>query len=325
MTKHIAYPKTPQFRDIVKQVCDNAKYHNEAEPTLTFTGSVKLHGTNHAVCFDAEGTMYTQSRSNLTSFASDNAGSAAWTLANEANLRYAYERVLGAHTFLVNETVQIFGEFCGGNIQQGVGVNNIAKTFIVFAIRISEDSDSQKFLTPAEVKHACGEFVQCIYNFPTHTINIDFARPDLVCETIAVLTELVEKDCPVARELLGSNFDKELIGEGIVWSTVYKGNTLRFKVKGEKHSSTKTRRLVQVDVDKVNNIQEFVANVLTNSRLNQGLENVTARESKYTGDFIKWIVKDVLKEEMDTLVENGFTSKDIGGPLAKAARNWFLT
>ena len=77
MTKHIAYPKTPQFRDIVKQVCDTAKYHNEAEPTLTFTGSVKLHGTNHAVCFDAEGTMYTQSRSNLTSFASDNAGSAA--------------------------------------------------------------------------------------------------------------------------------------------------------------------------------------------------------------------------------------------------------
>lgn len=325
MTKHIAFPSIPQFRNVIKEVRETAKYHREVEPTLTFTGSVKLHGTNHAVCMSPEGTIYTQSRERLTSIDNDNAGSAAWTLAHEAELRHVFEQVINTNTVLVNETIQIFGEFCGGSIQKGVGLNNIDKTFVVFAIRISEDSDSQKFLSPEEVQNACGTYVLCIYNFPMYKVDIDFLRPELSQETIVELTKAVEKDCPVARELLGNDFAKELIGEGIVWSTVYKGNTLRFKVKGEKHSSSKVKTLALVDVEKMSSIHEFVSAVLTESRLAQGLEHVTERDPKYTGDFIRWVMQDVLKEEMDTILENGFTNKDITGHISKAARNWFLT
>ena len=45
---------------------------------------------------------------------------------------------------------------------------------------------------------------------------------------------------------------------------------------------------------------------------------------KEIGNFLKWIVGDVIKEESDTLKDNGLEPKDVNGAISNIARNWFL-
>lgn len=326
MTKHISFPSIEQFRSVIKHITDNCKHHQVVLPILTFTGTVKLHGTNHGVCRNLnDGTIYTQSRERITAIGDDNAGSAAWTLQNIDKFQMLFNRIdMLNGTFNTEETTQIFGEWCGGSIQKGVGLNKVDRQFIVFAIRVSIDSESQVFFTPSQIVEVCKDIMPCSYDFPSWHLDIDFNKPELAQAKLIELTEAVEKDCPVARQMLGADFKDELIGEGIVWTAVFKGNTVRFKVKGEKHSSSKVKVLAAVDVEKMASIREFVAAVVTESRLTQGLEHITAREPKYTGEFLKWVMSDIFKEESDTMVANGFTSKEVSGSLSTAIRQWFL-
>ena len=75
-------------------------------------------------------------------------------------------------------------------------------------------------------------------------------------------------------------------------------------------------------------IQEFVDNVVTENRLEQGLgymnEMGISVDSKNTGEFLRWVVTDVLKEETDTIVANQFDMKKIKGAVVNKARVWFL-
>lgn len=322
--KHISFPSIGQFRDVIKRIKDTCKYHNLALPTLNFIGTVKLHGTNHAVCMSPSGEIYTQSRERITTFESDNAGSHAWTMANIESFKHVFNYVLRNYNVGEDETIQIFGEWCGGNIQKGVGLNKLPKNFVVFAIRISKDSDSQDFLPEEDVAEICAQGLNCILYFPYFKMQIDFSCPERSQAELIDITNKVEADCPVARSSLGDTFEGELVGEGVVWTTTFMGETLRFKAKGEKHSISKVKVLVPVDIEKVESIREFVSNVVTEARLNQGLEHVDSRESKHTGAFIKWVIADIFKEEMDTVVGNGFTSKEVTGPLSTAIRQWFL-
>lgn len=325
---HISFPSIDQFRNVIKYVTDNAKYHNEPRPVLTFTGTVKLHGTNHAVCMAPNGEIYTQSRERITAPGDDNAGSSLWTFEHLDTFKKLFSEIILTRSnddlVEIEDTIQIFGEWCGGNIQKGVGINYLPKMFVVFGIRISKDSDSQKFLTDAEVVRVCTGLLMTVHEFQSWKIDIDFNFPERVQAQLTALTEAVEKDCPVARQLLGKYYEKELVGEGIVWTTIYKGNTIRFKVKGEKHSASKVKTLAAVDIEKLESIREFVASVVTEARLTQGLEHVEAREAKYTGPFLKWVMSDIFKEESDTMIGNGFTSKEVSGPMSTAIRQWFL-
>lgn len=324
MTQHIKFPSIEQFRNVIRTVRDNSKYHGVANPTLEFVGTVKLHGTNHAVCHNWVGEIYTQSRERITTPENDNAGSSAWTHANLDIMQRVFTRLRDRVDVKDTETIQIFGEWCGGSVQAGVGLNHLPKQFIVFSIRVSETSESQEFLEEWLVRSVCRGLLPTVYDFPTWTVHIDFDRPELIQETLAKITEQVEQDCPVARQQLGPDFAGELVGEGVVWTTVFRGNTLRFKVKGEKHSSSRVKTLVPVDVERMNSIAEFVDSVVTPSRLRQGLEHVPEREAQHTGAFIKWVVGDVLKEESDTLEASGFTTKEVTSRIAAAARTWFL-
>jgi len=65
MKKHISYPKIVQFRNVVSNINREITYTGLDEegkaiydpsiekPTLTFKGTVKLHGTNASVCFNS--------------------------------------------------------------------------------------------------------------------------------------------------------------------------------------------------------------------------------------------------------------------------------
>jgi hypothetical protein len=121
------------------------------------------------------------------------------------------------------------------------------------------------------------------------------------------------------------------IGEGMVWQCVTPGwesSRYWFKVKGEKHSVTKVRTLAAPDVEKMASARAFVDAVVTDARCEQGLAHL--RElgldvvPESTGPFLQWVGSDVMKEEADTLEASGLTRKDVGGLVAKAAREWFF-
>jgi hypothetical protein len=147
--------------------------------------------------------------------------------------------------------------------------------------------------------------------------------PQLVQNQLSELTLAVEEQCPVAKA-----FGFEGIGEGIVWTAECSGIVQRFKVKGEKHSSSKVKTLAAVDTEKLNSITEFVEYVVTDSRFNQALENVFPNnepiDTKKLGDVIRWVVNDIIKEETDTLASNGLEPKDVNKYISTVVRTKFF-
>lgn len=345
MQKFIKFPSIGQFRDAIKQVQSACAYHNVALPTVEFRGTVKLHGTNAAVVIAKDGTWHCQSRERIITPESDNAGFAAWCYGHKAYWDQLAQRLSGAID-KDDETMQIYGEWCGGNIQKGVGLSHLPKMFVIFAVRFSEDAESNEWGIVQgwdEIFDITPDKPDNIYfsnQFPEYKVTIDFNSPTLVQNKLVEITEAIEKDCPVARHFLPDSTD-ELIGEGAVWEVDFNGdfelpdvlnNTfsgLRFKVKGEKHSASKVKTIAPVDVDKVKSIDAFVEYACTENRLKQGLDKLTEMglelSTKSTGDYIKWVMQDILKEELDTMVASGIEPRDVNGQVARKAREFFMS
>ena len=343
MKKMIKFPSIEQFRTVVSNVNRHFNFvgldeNGEAiydptlpKPVITFKGTVKLHGTNASVSFNAPSGMWAQSRENIITPEKDNAGFAFFAHSNEtALMRFFHDVAANNNIDMHKNTITIYGEWAGGNIQKGVGICNLPKSFFIFGVKITPHTENEEELkaNPAywvDYSYLKNNEVK-IYNindYPTYSIDIDFNMPQLVQNQLSELTIAVEEECPVAKA-----FGFSGIGEGIVWSAEFKGNVHRFKVKGEKHSSSKVKTLAAVDVEKLNSIKDFVDYAVSESRFNQALENVFPNNEpidvKKMGDVIRWVVNDVIKEEMDTLVENQLEPKEINKYVSSKVREMFF-
>lgn len=312
------FPSIDQFRNIIRDVCINWDYkgknengepvysHTEPYPVIEFTGTVKLHGTNAAIVRYADGRTEYQSRERVLSLEDDNAGFMLSMLNKDIDPLFS--------GIVFTDYVAVYGEWCGKSIQKGVGVSELDKMFVIFAVKAD---DVWLDVTPSIIH----ERIFHVKQFPHWTMEIDFNNPALSQNRLVDLTNMVEEECPVAK-----HFDVIGVGEGIVWST--QDRRFCFKVKGEKHSVTKVKTLAEVDVEMVNGVNEFVEYAVTDARLQQGLDVLKQRglvvDQRATGDFLKWIVGDVMKEETDTLVENGLDVKMVNKAISQKARIWFL-
>ena len=335
------FPSIEQFRTVIRQVNHKARYRGDDEdgnaiydetegilPTLSFRGSVKLHGTNAAIVytwnpltFDYE--FHAQSRKNVITPVKDNAGFAAF--AHTSNTEQLLAKIMKAAGNLgyTPEVVRVYGEWCGGNIQKGVSINGLDKMFVIFAIKIDNTWLTDEQLVTVKNEE---EKIYNILDYPTYTVEIDFNQPHESVNKMVELTEMIEKECPV-----GKAFGNVGIGEGLVWVCTEKGWTESrywFKTKGEKHQSSKTKTLVPVDTEKINNINALVDTFVTESRLNQGLEQLRMENlelsRKNVGTFLKWVYNDIVKEELDTIMDNGFEPKELSGTISNKARTWFF-
>lgn len=339
----IKFPSIDQFRTVVSNI--NRQYNfvgldenGEAiydpslpKPTLKFKGTVKLHGTNAGVSFNGESGMWAQSRENIITPEHDNAGFAFFAHSHETEFLKLFNEISTKENIDVNKnTISIYGEWAGKGIQRGVGISNIEKSFFIFGVKITPHTETEEELKSNPAYWVDSSYLRNtdvrIYNiedFQTYEIEIDFNMPQLVQNKLSDLTIAVEGECPVAKE-----FGEIGIGEGIVWSIEFNGVVHRFKVKGEKHSSSKVKTLAAVDVEKLNSINEFVEYVVTESRFNQGLENTFPNNEpidiKKMGDLIRWVVNDVIKEESDTLVKNGLEPKDVNKYVSAKVREMFF-
>lgn len=336
--KHISYPKIQQFRNIISNINREITFigldeNGEAvydpsilKPTLTFKGTVKLHGTNAGVCYNEKDGFWVQSRQNIITPEHDNAGFAFFAENNKSIFLEMFKSIKDYYTLdNLNNTISIYGEWAGKGIQKGVGISEIDKSFFIFGVKISNlnDENFKAYWIPSTGLSSPVAKIYNVEDFKTFSIDVDFNMPQISQNKFAEITEEVERECPIAKALGVDNG----IGEGVVWKVEYKGSNHMFKVKGDKHSVTKVKKLANVDVEKLNSIQEFVTYSMTENRFNQGLENIFPDNNidiKKLGDLIRWVINDIISEEMDTMFKNKLQPSDVNKYISQAVKEMFF-
>lgn len=352
MKRFINFGSIEQFKQIVKHVQHTARYvgldadgkvqynNNAKMPVLKATGNEKIHGTNGAVCYSHADGMWVQSRKNIITPEKDNAGCAFFVDQTENEWMRIIDTLINEYGIDCHKSiVSVYFEFCGGNIQKNSCVTGLDKMAIIFKhfkvspidpVQSENDQDGQD--EPAIWLDTVGvssheHRIYNVHDFPYVELEVDFDRPDLAQNKMVELTEKVESNSGIAHY-----FNKPSnIGEGYVWTIeLENGNILRFKTKGEKHSASNVKTLKPVDSAKEQVKIDFANYATPAWRLEQAWQTVfgIANEKrepdiKATGDFLRAVMADVMKEELDTMSEKGLEPKEVNSYIAKVAKQWF--
>lgn len=296
------YPKIPQLRTTLKEIREY--YEGQELPTIIWKGTVKLHGTNGGVVFRKNGGITYQSRNRELSLLSDNLD--FYKQMSQKNLLPLIEGIE------YEDNITIFGEWCGEGIQSGVGVSSLPKMFVIFDAYVDDKRIDFAHDLPEQG-------VYNILNFPTYEVSMNVFSPTDAINRIVALTEEVERCCPVAK-----HFGVEGIGEGIV----FRWNRWMFKSKGEKHSNSKVKTMKEVNPEAIAEAQEFASKTVTPQRIEQGVQYLKEMDIPFTiqstGAFLSWIVKDILAEEEDTVLQNNLDVKKVKSAITLIARQEYL-
>ena len=287
-------------------------------PTVQYRAKVKLHGRNAAVQITNDG-VFPQSRSQLLTPENDLKGFAKWVLASED----CWESV---------EPVTVFGEWCGPGVQKKVALRDIdRKVFAVFAIQYGRDVGARVVYDPEAIRAALPHHPD-VFVLPWYGDVLTLPFGGDMEAVIAKLNEWVldiEAEDPWVKETFGVSGR----GEGLVFYPVGDNvltdpedlERFMFKAKGAKHQTNKTRKPVQVDPEVVKGAEEFVAMMVTEPRLEQGVDEATGGEFnvRKMGDFIRWVTEDVQKESVAELEASGLEWRQVVKAVQGAAREWY--
>jgi len=347
MKRFIDYGSIKQFRNVIRSVNHSARftglddegkpiYDNDIKlPTLTVTGTEKIHGTNMGVSFSHPDGFWVQSRKNIITSEKDNAGCAFNAYSKDDEwLEIIFALALKYDINLHQNIITVYAEWCGGNIQKNSAVSGLDKRAIVFEYfkvsPVNPDKDIPSKWLKTDVidwKPYNKSNIFNITDFPTWKYTIDFEQPLLSQNQMIHDVGVLEGNSLVGQKMgIDGN-----VGEGIVFTFEYKDVIYRFKAKGEKHSASKVKTLKPVDEAFEQKKIDFVNRVCTPARLEQawqetfGIENEKMLpDVKKTGDFLRAVHKDVIKEESDIMVEQGLEPKMVNGMISKVARKWFM-
>lgn len=349
MKRLIKMPSIEQFRNIVSTILRSFNFvgmgedgepiydHTMVKPVITFTGTVKLHGTNASVCLNKERGFWVQSKGNIITPQNDNAGFAFFAETKKESFVDIMEDIaLRYDISLETNTITLYGEWCGKGVQKKVAISEIDKAFFLFGVKVTphpvesegegEDKSDVSYWLDSTGYRDKDNRIFNIDDYGTYTVEVDFNRPDIAQNKFVELTIAVEDECPV-----GKAFGISGIGEGIVWNGTFKGSNVRFKTKGEKHASGgKTITISEADSGKIEKLLGVARQVTPAWRLEQMLAetfdtlNGGTFEMKGIGLFIKAVMSDIVKEEMLLLSENDVEPKDIGKYVSVIAKEYFI-
>lgn len=312
------------FKHIIANVRRYSNDHNKPFPTLEFEGTEKLHGSNGAVRRTPSGKIQPQSRERILDLQNDNAGFAAFVLREQGAFEQLFKHYDSRHD------VTLFGEWCGGNIQKNVALAQLPKHFVLFKALV----DGKYVPLPRDL-HDNDHGIWNIYQIPTWKVTVDFVNPSPASDVISDMTLAVEEKSvwtQFVADRLGIVLDNT-ISEGIVWSAIDVDENLNlwFKTKGLLHKGTDKTKSPKIKIDdrKMDSIKELIDEILPQWRLEQGITQIKEMGlpilPESTGEYLKWTVKDALKEESETIAASGFMWKEIQGQFMQTARQYWLT
>ena len=327
MTIEKTYTKIGQFSNVIKFAASRKPPITKIIPYL---GTIKLHGTNAGIWFDTTTREFRcLSRNRLLDITSDNYGFANFIHSIDRQIILDIFDYLAKHA-TTKRYLTIYGEWCGQGIQDGVAISQLPKRFVVFSGAAFNNADSSTSWFESDIlKHISYPSLSIynIYGLPTYTIDIDFANPALITNTLVDLTAQVEAQCPA-----GQAWGVTGTGEGIVWKPLRESeytSDMWFKTKGQAHSVSKVKTLKEVDTELILQLNAFAEAVLLEPRLLQAIEFLKemnlpiSRQS--TAEFLRWIINDIHTEETDTIKTNQYNLKQLNGLLSTRAREWFFS
>lgn len=330
MIDHIKWPDIESFHNIRKYTKAYPELLN-GNSKVEYKSKIKLHGSNAAIRIFSTGEVVVQSRTTIITPTSDNVGFAKWVENNQkiwSELRFNF-------TNKPNDSVIIFGEFCGKGIQAGAAITKLQnRIFAVFAVQILPGDEL--IVEPKEIAELLPT-IHDVYVIPweEQSVFVDWSESaeelQKPVQTINEMVEIVEKCDPFVK----TNFGIEGIGEGLVFYPVsHPGiksfGELCFKAKGEAHKVVKMEKSAQVNPASAANATAFANLVLTEARLEQGARSLNENaellfDMKNVGKFIGWINKDVVKECAAELEASGLTwDKQVQKQVGDLARTWFM-
>lgn len=298
-----------------------------------FVNNILVHNSNLGVVLDNIDGFSTQSRENIITPMKDNAGSAAFAYSKKDIITGLITSLAEFNNVdLNNNTIVLYCEWVGKGVQAKVGISKIDKSMVIFSrakvVPFDETKESYWITTSinGETLKSIENRIYNIDDYKTYEIDIDFNNPKESAEKLANIVTEIETECPVAKAL-----GIEGTGEGVVLECITDGWTSKrftFKCKGDEHKNVKSKEKVPVDIERVNSIKELVETIVGEARLEQGLDHLRQLgldfDRKNLGTFIKWVYNDVIKEELDTIMGNGFEPKDISWEISNKARLWFF-
>lgn len=316
-----------QFKDVVHHVRRTYTNAGRPLPTLAFSGRVKLHGTNAGIRW-TPGTneLHALSRTRIINTTDDNNGFARFVEDNHDALVALFLE----HFPDASDQITVFGEWCGGNIQDRVALNQCPRHLVLF--KMWNHGAEVWANIPASFEKEDSNIYN-INSLPVERVQIDFTAPQNVQDELADLVARYEEQCPWSK----TKFNVDGVGEGLVFTCddYPMDSDLWFKAKGSAHAKSAKASKVRIvaDPEKVESIQQLVdRDLLPDWRLSQGIEMTKQAigdeplGAKHTPVFLKWVMGDVLKEEQLAIEASGFDwKKDLVGPLTQRARQYFLT
>lgn len=303
---HDPWPKISSFSD----VSTYAKYKNHQQ--ITYDVKIKLHGTNAAIQHTKEGEILYQSRTRLLTVDDDNQGFALWASSYE-------------HVWLsIPRGTTVYGEWCGPKLSNKVALAKIPhRIFAIFAIK----QEDEIITYPLIIKQTLPEDLPSdVYILPLmDEIHINFNNEDLLIREISRLEDIVnavEEEDPWVKETFGISG----IGEGIVcYPVFFPDPRLFFKVKGTKHKVIKTRKLIPLDPEMVQSVDDFVEMFVTPERVNQAISEANPDlEMSKIGEYVKWILADITKESKSQRTCLDVPDSVLNKALSKKAVTLFL-
>ena len=354
---HVPFPSIEKFANMRQQL--PFVFGSAAPAELTFTGTVKLHGTHADLCVLGEPvpSLHVQSRNRVLTLESDNDGCARWFHEREPHVREMLGRVgaaLGAREFV------LAGEFCGRGIQSKVALCGLPRMFVAFAAR-ALGADGGAWAPLAAIAAVCDGLEEhglyCIARFPTYSLQLDLraaAEPEAAEAAEAAeasgaaeaseasgaseaaeaalrradeLTDAVDRECPFARQLgvIGA-------GEGIVWTCDQRPGNARlwFKTKGRAHAAPRQPRQPRQAAEAAESIGALAADLVTERRLEQGLEylremGISTDAPASTGAFARWVTDDACREEREEIAAEvpGEGMAVLRKSISRLAASWF--
>lgn len=306
------------FKNAISAVRNHCHKFNKPLPTLTYTGTVKLHGSNVGVRRTPSGKIQPQSRERIIDITSDNYGFAFFCEANKDVVVNLFK------DFPSNADVTLYGEWCGGNIQKGVALSQCPKHWVIFAAKVNDE-----YVNLPTSLHDNASLIYNIYQIPTYEVTVDFMNPAPASDLLSEYTLTVEEECPWAKLM----FNVSGIGEGVVWHRKGHPNDewAWFKTKGLKHKGSDRTKVAKIKIsdEKMESINALAEALLPQWRLEQGITHLRDEGlpllPESTGPYLQWIAKDILKEEVSTIAESGFDWKQANGAVMRMARNFYLT
>ena len=354
----ITFGKIYDFKTFLKNITHATNYDGQDEndepmystkrlPKLTVSACEKIHGTNAGVCM-YEDDFWVQSRKNIITRESDNAGCANWVYGTEANpgtegvFREMIQTLAEHHNIdLKTHIISVFFEWSGGSIQSKSAFTGLDKRAVVFKYfkvspieaTVSDDEsedESARWLETTTTDGWIESQDDNIFNtmiLPNWYFELDCENPsETRNEMIALVEDVIEPNSP-AGKFMGVDGN---IGEGAVFHTEYQGSVYKFKIKGEKHSVSKVKKPKKVDSVLEQKKQDVAEHCLPGWRLDQALQetfdtlNGGVPDKRGMGDFMRWLTTDIQKEEIDYIIDQGLIPKDIFPYVSALATPWFF-